>query len=285
MAGPDFLCVGAQKGGTGWLYEQLRDHPDFWMPPLKELHYFDRLKDDAPVRSLPFARKPDQRMELARANARNERDRRFLDAIEKLSAQSELDLPGYSLLFQDKAPLISGDITPGYSTLPEKMIEHIIAHFPDLKVIFIARDPVERAWSQLSMYVRRGLIEQFDANDVDAVMQHLRRPEVVSRSNPSEIVARWVRYVRPGLFRVYFFDDLKTDPAAVRRAIIEFLGGDPEKSSGQLSSGHNAKAGKRKIDLTEKMRSHLAGFFEKELKASATELGGAARGWPGRYGF
>ena len=36
-SGPDFLCVGAQKGGTRWLYDQLQLHPDFWMPPVKEL--------------------------------------------------------------------------------------------------------------------------------------------------------------------------------------------------------------------------------------------------------
>jgi hypothetical protein len=40
---PDFFCVGAQKGGTSWLYQQLQSHPDFWMPPIKELHYFDKL--------------------------------------------------------------------------------------------------------------------------------------------------------------------------------------------------------------------------------------------------
>jgi hypothetical protein len=42
LAGPDFFCVGLQKGGTQWLYDQLQHHPDFWMPPIKELHYFDR---------------------------------------------------------------------------------------------------------------------------------------------------------------------------------------------------------------------------------------------------
>ena len=42
-ARPDFLCVGVHKGGTTWLYQQLESHPDFWMPPLKELHYFDQL--------------------------------------------------------------------------------------------------------------------------------------------------------------------------------------------------------------------------------------------------
>jgi len=36
---PDFLCVGAHKAGSTWLYQQLDSHPDFWMPPVKELHY------------------------------------------------------------------------------------------------------------------------------------------------------------------------------------------------------------------------------------------------------
>jgi hypothetical protein len=40
--GPDFICVGAQKSGTTWLYAQLRQHPDICMPTHKELHYFDK---------------------------------------------------------------------------------------------------------------------------------------------------------------------------------------------------------------------------------------------------
>jgi len=42
-ARPDFLCVGAQKGGTSWLFHQLTLHPDFLMPPVKEVHYFDSM--------------------------------------------------------------------------------------------------------------------------------------------------------------------------------------------------------------------------------------------------
>ena len=40
---PHFLCIGSQKAGTSWLFEQIRQHPDIWMPPIKELHYFDHL--------------------------------------------------------------------------------------------------------------------------------------------------------------------------------------------------------------------------------------------------
>ncbi len=41
---PDFLCIGAQRSGTTWLHHNLRQHPEIWMPPLKELHYFDEME-------------------------------------------------------------------------------------------------------------------------------------------------------------------------------------------------------------------------------------------------
>ena len=37
---PDFLCVGFKKSGTTWLSANLRHHPDIFIPPEKELHYF-----------------------------------------------------------------------------------------------------------------------------------------------------------------------------------------------------------------------------------------------------
>src|SRR3984957_2732032 len=40
---PDFLCIGAQKAGTTWLHKMLGQHPGAWLPPIKEIHYFDRL--------------------------------------------------------------------------------------------------------------------------------------------------------------------------------------------------------------------------------------------------
>jgi hypothetical protein len=42
MSLPDFLVIGAQKAGTTWLYAQLQNHPQVWLPPIKEIHYFDR---------------------------------------------------------------------------------------------------------------------------------------------------------------------------------------------------------------------------------------------------
>ncbi|MEL6239626.1 MAG: sulfotransferase domain-containing protein, partial [Pseudomonadota bacterium] len=36
----NFLVIGAQKAGTTWLYEMLRQHPDVFTPATKELHFF-----------------------------------------------------------------------------------------------------------------------------------------------------------------------------------------------------------------------------------------------------
>src|SRR6266487_297334 len=267
---PDFLCVGAQKGGTSWLYRQLEPHPDFWMPPVKELHYLDNLN-----RTKRF-RPP---------RTRDERDVCFLESIKNLSAQSYLDLDSYGRLFCHKGPLLSGDISPAYSTLTDEIIERVVNYFPNLKVIFLARDPVERAWSQLSMGVRLGMISPFDATDAEEVIRNLLNPGVLIRSHPSKVVARWKRYVRPESFRVYFFDDLKENPAELRRSVLLFLGGDPNKPSGGLKPHDNNDAGREKLRLTAKVRDRMARFFEHELKACASELGGRAKSWPTRYGF
>lgn len=38
---PSFICIGAQKAGTTWLYEKLKTHPAVSMAEPKEIHYFD----------------------------------------------------------------------------------------------------------------------------------------------------------------------------------------------------------------------------------------------------
>jgi Sulfotransferase family len=267
---PDFLCVGAQKGGTSWLYRQLEPHPDFWMPPLKELQYLNSLN---------------RTKRFHPPRCRDERDAAFLESIRSLSSLSYIDLENYGRLFEHKGSLLSGDISPAYSTLNDEVIQRVINSFPNLKVIFLARDPVERAWSQLSMGIRLGMISPFDATDADEVVRNLLNPGVLLRSYPSKIVARWKRYVRPELFRIYFFDDLEKNPAELRCSILLFLGADPNKPSGRLKADDNQDVKRDKLRLTEKVRSRIAQFFEEELKACAAELGGPAKQWPARYGF
>ena len=216
--GPDFLCVGAQKAGTSWLYKQLSVHPDFWMPPRKELHY---LNQPGHVSFIPVPRN------------RDERDPLFFENLRRLRANHGLDLAGYGQLFVGKGSQISGDITPAYCMLPDQVIARVMRSFPRLKVIFLARDPVERAWSQLSMDIRLGVIPAFDVTDSEAVVRHVLRPSILhvpilAESSPGGgRMFRWVSSMS-------LFDDLENDPVQLGNAIIAFLGGNPEKSSGRF---------------------------------------------------
>jgi len=268
--GPDFLCIGAHKAGSTWLYQQLDSHPDFWMPPVKELHYLNQLS---------------RVQRAAGPRCRDERDRRFLERLQSLSAEPGIDLENYGRLFEPKASLLSGDISPNYSTLGNKVIRQVVGYFPNLKVMFLARDPVERVWSHLSMEVYYRQIEPFDVTNIDEVNRNLLRRGMLLRSYPSAVVARWKRYVHPAQFRVYFFDDLQSNPAELRRSILYFLGADPDKPGSRLTADYNSWTKMEKLPLTDKVRSRLAKFFKKELKTCAARLGGPAREWPARYGF
>ncbi len=266
--GPDFFCIGAQRAGTSWLYRQLLSHPDFWMPPRKELHYFNAL-GRAPVKT--------------KRRSRDERDAIFFEQLETLSEEGSLDLASYGELFAAKGTLISGDITPAYGALSEEVIAQVTEFFPRAKVVFLARDPVERAWAQLSLDVRTGRLPAFDVNDAAAVLECLRRPAIAQRSSPSRIVARWQQHVPADQFRVFFFDDLQCDPAGFRRSIISFLGGDAGKPSGDLTPEHNTKANDPRLALSPEVKVRVAEFFAEELQNCAANLGGPAAAWPSRY--
>jgi hypothetical protein len=278
MNGPNFICIGAQKAGTGWLYEQLRAHPDFWMPPIKELHYFDRnMRTPRPG--------AENRFDEAVRESRDQRDKAFIETARQIFADPEISPALYTRLFEVRGTFLSGDITPGYSALPDEAVAMITESFPEAEILFLARDPVERAWSQMSMWVRHGRIPRFDSTNTDTALKVLSHPGILARSYPSKIVRQWRQRVAPEKFHVYFFDDLKTAPAKVRLSILEVLGADPGKESGDLPAGHNAKARLEKLRLTDPVRQGLASFFRQELDDCSRELAGPATEWPSRYGF
>lgn len=287
VSGPDFLCVGAQKGGTRWLYDQLQLHADFWMPPIKELHYFDRR------RPAPRATKLLQRAEakLKKINRRRkkrdmrslgERDLDFLKVYIDLPWR-RVDLESYSKLFLAKGESIAGDVTPDYCVLRPEMIARVVSRFPKAKVVFIARDPVERVWSQLTMHMRKGDIDR-GLQEAEA-MRIVDKRFVARRTYQTDIVARWRRYVPDPQFGLFLFDDLKADPADLRRRILAFLGADPDKPSGTLSAGFNRKQDPEKMPMPAGLKQALSRHLAVELRASARAFGGAAVEWPGRYGL
>ncbi len=92
MHGPISCVSELRKVERRGFIGNANSHPDFWMPPLKELHYFDKLTKAKRV--FP-------------PRCRDERDVCFLESMKGLSARPYIDLESYARLFdaQRIAPL------------------------------------------------------------------------------------------------------------------------------------------------------------------------------------
>jgi len=288
-AGPDFFCIGMMKAGTGWLFDQLQHHPDFWMPPIKELHYFDReFPDGKQERTLERARTSFDQLKksFVRQDWRplDDRDRDFFREIDSYRGL-EPDMERYKSLFRYKNGLLSGDVTPGYCALPDDQIKQIAKSLPHLKVILLIRDPVSRAWSQICMLRRRKKFDLRLLEDIDDFHYFLDEWMIQSRSYPTRIMSQWARHFQPSNLQYFFFEDIESRPETVRTDILRFLGADPSKESGRVAPTFNRKSTRKKIDMSDFIEKALVNHYAEEIRECARAFGGHASSWLSRYGL
>jgi hypothetical protein len=223
---PHFLGIGAQKAASTWLYRCLGTHPGIWLPPLKELHYFTHESEDRHPgvvgrlagqdwvnRRLRRIMKPRLLADLRAADAaRIGWDLRFL-----LGRRSDA---WYASLFRAGASRVTGEITPEYALLPAEEVGRIRAAFPHLKILFLMRDPIDRAWSHIRMLARLGGYPL----DSDGPARILARdPGVVARSDYRRTLDSWGRHFPPDRFFVGFLEEVRSDPGALLSRIFRFL--------------------------------------------------------------
>jgi hypothetical protein len=108
MTLPNFLVIGAAKGGTTSLYHYLRQHPDIYMSPMKEPNYFteeDQLFGKKSVRS----RREYERLfdGVKGEHAIGEATPRYLNAIGGVGRIHD-DLPGVRLIATLRQPAERG---------------------------------------------------------------------------------------------------------------------------------------------------------------------------------
>jgi hypothetical protein len=229
---PDFLVIGAQKAGTTWLDRNLRTHPKIWLPPEKEIHFFDL------PRPLPFAALLLAPVRAARhwARARLQRDWAKVKAGEQSLGWyfRYYFLPRthrwYRSLFTPSLGQICGEATPPYAVLAESKIREIQRLMPQVKLIYLLRDPVERMWSDAAMFQSprfggRG-IKKARATAVDSF---LRDQQNLQHSCYAENIARWESSFGPSQICLLFQDDIARRPAYVLQTVTEFLGLAPVK--------------------------------------------------------
>jgi hypothetical protein len=207
----DFIVIGAQKAGTTALFEYLKRHPRLALPAAKELPYFSH---DA-----GYARPWSEY--LAKAFP-------FADP----SARWGTVTPHYMVggLYQASPESLAGGRAGDEHTVPER----IRARLPDVRLIAVLRDPVERAASHHRMMTMEGAEQRPFAQ---AVMELLTEPGLHdARRRPAETTGYvvWGEYGRilGGYFDVFgrdrlltvYSSDLRARPGETMARVHAFLG-------------------------------------------------------------
>ena len=115
-----------------------------------------------------------------------------------------------------------GEATPAYAILDAADVARIATLLPGLRVVFVLRNPVERAWSHLRY--RHGDAIRTGRMSPAAMREFVDSPEQRLRGDYLRTLEIWSRHVPETRLHVTFYDHLVADPGRFFERICGFLG-------------------------------------------------------------
>ncbi|HSB95510.1 MAG TPA: sulfotransferase [Spongiibacteraceae bacterium] len=211
-----FMLPGFSKCGTTTLCALLDEHPDICISSIKEPNFFTW--DDY-----------DQRWDF------------------------------YTALFpRERGNLLFGEGTTMYSTLTygEVSRDRILQHFPEIKLIFLARDPLKRIESSFREFHHSGVTFGIHTEfDIDKALAQL--PQLIDDSLYFARLGNYLQRVPPQRILVVLLEDLVANTEFELRRCFNFLGLDPAPAASIRLRSMNAGAEKLyDTKLLRRLQSH-----------------------------
>ena len=106
-------------------------------------------------------------------------------------------IAAYRSRFADLRGKARGEITPSYAILPPERIQLIHQNFPELNLIYVLRNPMERAWSQARMELARELHRGVAIPETTWgpwLASHLDSPESRTRGDYASCLRNWLQH-------------------------------------------------------------------------------------------
>jgi hypothetical protein len=276
---PDFLIIGAQKAGTTWLHRNLQMHPQVWMPKEKELHYFDeKVKNES---SLWDRVRGERAMDLRWRRQVKRQVSRYGKKLSLRGVAWDLNYflrpysdQWYASLFRQGQGRVTGEATPDYSIIDRDTIAHVHEIMPEARIIFMMRNPMERAWSQALMDL------SFERGTEEMTEKDLRRRFRGKRSRLLSdylgTLENWGSFYPPEQIFVGFLEDIHFYPDRLLKRLYCFLG---------VRTNIEYKVIKRKIHsrqvetMPTQAAGHLAGIYLEDARRLEERFGGYASFW------
>ena len=201
---PDFFIVGAARSGTTSLYYYLNEHPQIYMPALKEPWFFSHFGENSEI------------------------DKKWAHKVVK-------KVDDYFKLFpqSDCEGKVCGEASISYLYYHKQTISNLKKFYGDklkgLKIIIILRHPVERMHSQYNMF------EKDAGNEIlpfeEAIKPHIIKERLEKGFDPFYDYVGFSMYYEavkdyyenfPKL-KIFFYEELKNNPECVVKDIFDFL--------------------------------------------------------------
>lgn len=207
---PDFICIGAEKAGTTWLWTVLTQHPKISTPHPKELRYFayhdygknmpftdlTRLVTELP--DLP----PGEKREILINASINEMKCRF--------GSKEDYLEIFSQLPRDN---LAGEFSPQYALLSDRYIREMYKINKNLKLLFLIRDPIERSISSAKMKI---VEKKSNLTNKNIYAIAASQPQK-ALSSYDVTINNYLKVFSKDNFKILFYDDIKLNPHKLLR--------------------------------------------------------------------
>jgi sulfotransferase family protein len=201
---PDFFLVGHQKSGTTAIFEMLRQHPQVFLPPIKEPWFFgEELRDRPPPRPQGIAATIEQ----------------------------------YAALFAAATPAQRiGDASPQY-LWSRTAAEQIARACPEAQIVAVLREPASYLRSLHLQFVETNIEVESDLQRAlelepsrrqgHEVPRHTYWPQMLLYSEHTHYVEQLRRFRErfpAERVKVLIYDDFLADNLAAVGSIVRFLG-------------------------------------------------------------
>jgi hypothetical protein len=266
------------RSGSSWLHYNLKRHPQIFMPHIKELHYFDKQKDGVYIQDL--ARKH------LNFVVKHHTKKRHISLADLQWYFNYFLFPRndgwYVRNFQATAgKRVVGEVTPVYSILDATKIEEIGRKWPHLKILFLIRNPIDRAWSHVTKSLARSSNTNIADIDEDRIRVRLADQNVLCRGDYTTILDKWSSvYGRERIF-VGFYEQIANDPQGLMQGICEFLGVDYDDDffrDEHLKSRVN-NTSRFKSEILIEFRKYLADYYFDVICEMNRRFGSYATLW------
>ena len=247
---PDFIIIGAQKSGTTSLFNYLSRHPQVIPSFTKEVHYFDGGKDPG------------------------------IDTYARGSGWYRAHFP---IKTMSGRYTLTGEASPLYIFNPA-VPQRIFRLLPQVKLIALLRNPVERAVSHYYHERRKGreplsILEAFDseAKRIQTALQEKDYKNLnfinftyLKRGLYAEQLERYFNFFDKNQILIIKSENFFTNPGRAMIPVCRFLGIDHNFSFTDLKPRNT---GKNKKPVAPEVRKYLEDYYSDQNQRLFSLLG------------